>query len=167
MGLVHTCFKYGYMQAHTMEIHDLKNLSPNKRFMESQVSGLAKSDYESNAMRVTCIIICIILHTTHNILHITHNILQIPHNIFHIICSYAIRPWNHWLKIITYQNEGSTYGTWTREPSLSRKICFIHSYVLHFHSFVSLCKHQPYLVFSLRFSSGLLCNDQEWPSVIT
>ena len=71
--------------------------------MESQVSALAKLglgklvsflnlDYECHAMRETCIIILIILHTTHNILHIGHNILHITHNIFHIIRSYARRP---------------------------------------------------------------------------
>ena len=64
--------------------------------MESQDSGLAKSDQESHAMRVPCIII----------------------HIVHIISSYAMRPWNHGLDIKTSQNEGSTYGTSTREPSL-------------------------------------------------
>ena len=93
--------------------------------MESQVSRLAKFglgksvdfpnlDYESHAMRVTCIIIGIILHIAHDILHIAHNILHIEHNIFHIIRSYAIRPWNHGLDIKNSQNEGSTYGTSTR-----------------------------------------------------
>ena len=47
--------------------------------MESQVSGLAKLgltfkklDYEIHAMRVTCIIILIMLDTTHKILNIGH-----------------------------------------------------------------------------------------------
>ena len=75
--------------------------------MESQVSGLAKLglgksvsfpklDYESQAIRVTCIIILIVLHTTHNILHIAHIILHIAHNILHIahiICHETLESW--------------------------------------------------------------------------
>ena len=46
-------------------------------------------------MRVTCITIRIILHTTHNILHIAHHILHVLRNIFHIVRSSAMTPWNH------------------------------------------------------------------------
>ena len=91
-------------------------------------------------MRVTSIIIRIILHTAHNILHIAHNILHIAHKIFHIIRSYAMRPWNHGLDIKTYKNEGSTYGTSTREPSLANtnSASFIHTYFISFHSQASV-----------------------------
>ena len=85
---------------------------------------LQKSDYESHAMRVTCIIILIILNTTHNILHIAHNILHIVHNIFHIIRLYAMRPWNHGLNFRTSQNEGSTYRTSIKKPSLANTEIF-------------------------------------------
>ena len=109
--------------------------------MESQVNGLAKMglgklvsfpnmDYESHAIRVTCIIILIILHKAHNILHITHIVLHIgynmlhvahivlhiTHNIFHFIHSYAMRPWNHIFDIKTSQNKGFKYGNSTTEP---------------------------------------------------
>ena len=74
-------------------------------------------DWKSHGMRVTCIIILIILHTTkiilylaqiilyieHNILYIAQNILHISHNIFHNIRSYAMRPWNNGLDIKTSQ----------------------------------------------------------------
>ena len=89
--------------------------------MESQVSKLAKFgsgtsmdlpnlDLESHAMSVTCIIKLVILQTKHNIFHISHHVV-------HIILSYAMRPWDHGLDIRTFQNEGSTYGTSTRELS--------------------------------------------------
>ena len=100
-------------------------------------------------MRVTCITIRIILHTAHNIMHIAHNLLHIAHNILHIghnilhiahnifysIRSYAMIPWNHGLEIRTSQNEGSTYGISTREPSLANTefTLFIHT---SFHSFI-------------------------------
>ena len=109
--------------------------------MESQVSGLAKSVKKSHVMRVTCITRRIILHTTRNILHIehiilhkTHNILLVAHNIFHIIRSYAMGPWNHGLDVRTSQNEGSTYGTSTRDPSLAntKSTSFIHTYLISF-----------------------------------
>ena len=53
------------------------------------------------------------------ILHTTHNIFHIDVHIFHIIRSYAMRPWNHGLDIKTSRNEGSTYGTTTVDPSLA------------------------------------------------
>ena len=92
-------------------------------FMESEVSGLAKFglgksmvlpnlDLESHAMSVTCIIKLIILLTAHNIFHISCHVV-------HIILSYAMRPWDHGLDVRTSQNEGSTYVTSTREPSLA------------------------------------------------
>ena len=106
MRLEHTCTKYGYMQAHTKDMHEKGQLFPNNMIMESQVSGLAKLglgksvsfpklDQESQQafqiwiqvihdMRVTCIIILIILDTAQNILHIAHIILHIAHNILHI-----------------------------------------------------------------------------------
>ena len=87
-------------------------------------------------MRVTYMIILILLQTTHNILHIAHIVLHIAHNIFHIIHSYAMGPCNHGLDIMTSQNEGSTYGTSTREPSLANteSSSFIHTYFISFHS---------------------------------
>ena len=160
MGLEHTCTKYRYTQAHTM-------------IMDSQVSGLAKMvlgklvslfpnlDQEIHAMRVTCIIILIILHTTHNILHIAHNILHIAHNILHIIRSYAMRPWNHGLDIrlpkMSAQHMVPQLG------SLHQKTqSLLHSFICtSLHLFISQCKHQLYRGCSLRLSSGLLCNDQE------
>ena len=60
-------------------------------------------DEERHAMRVTCIIIHIVLHTTHNSLHIAHNILHTTLNIFYIIRSYAMKLWNHRLDIETSQ----------------------------------------------------------------
>ena len=63
-------------------------------------------DWESYAMRVTCIIILNILHTTHNSVHITHIIIPITHYVVHIIHSYAMRPWNHGLDIKTFQKLG-------------------------------------------------------------
>ena len=113
--------------------------------MESQFSGLVKMglgklvsfpnfDYESHAMSVTCTIILMILYTTHNILHIAHILLHIEHNIFHIIHLYAMRPWNHGLDNKTSKNEGSTYGTSTRKPSLENTevVSFIHTYFFSF-----------------------------------
>ena len=141
--------------------------------MESQVSGLAKLglaklvsfpnlDQESHAMRLTCIIILIILHTTHNILHIAHNILHIAHNFLHIIHSYAMRPWNHGLDIKTSQKRGLNIWYLNQEVCFSKhRVYFIHSYVLHFISFMGQCKHQLYLGSSLRLSLGSLCNEQE------
>ena len=137
--------------------------------MESQVSRLAKLglgklvdlpnfDQESHAMRVTCIIIRIILHTAHNVLHIAHNILHISHNIFHIIRSYTMRLWNHGIDIKISQKRGLNIWDLNQGSFFSKhRICFIHSYVLHFIQ----CKHQLYLGCSLRISSGSLCNDKE------
>ena len=100
--------------------------------MESQDSGLAKSDKKRYDMRVKCIIIRSILHTTHNILHIAHNILHLTHIIFHLISSYAMRPLNHALNIRTSQNEGSTYGASTSEPFLENieSASLIHTYFI-------------------------------------
>ena len=42
MGLGHTCTKYGYMKAHTKDMHDYEQLFPNNMIMETQVSGLAE-----------------------------------------------------------------------------------------------------------------------------
>ena len=42
MELVHTCTKYGYMQAHTKDMHEEESLFPNNMMFESQVNGLAK-----------------------------------------------------------------------------------------------------------------------------
>ena len=67
--------------------------------MESKVSGLAKIGLGMSGHEVTCIIIRIILHTTHNILHTANNILYIKHIIFHFVRSYAMRPWNNGLNI--------------------------------------------------------------------
>ena len=77
-------------------------------------------------MRVTCLTIRIILH--------------IAYYIFHIIRSYAMRPWNHGLDIQISQNEGSTYETSTRESSLesTESASFIHMYFISFHSYASV-----------------------------
>ena len=75
-----------------------------------------------------------------------------------------MRPWNHWLNIKISRIEGSTNGTSTRESSLANtEFFFVHSYILYFISFIGQYKHQLYLGCSLRLSSGLLCNEQEWP----
>ena len=136
--------------------------------MESKVSGLAKLglgksvsfpklDYESQAIRVTCIIILIVLHTTHNILHIAYSITSYTQHI-----SYAMRPWNHGLDIKTSQKRGLNIWYLNQEVCFRKhRVCFIHSYVLHFISFMVQCKHQLYLGCHLRLSSGSLCNDQE------
>lgn len=153
--------------------------------MESQVRRLDKfglrksvdllnSDQESHVMRVTCIFICIILHTTHNVLHITpnilyieHNILHVQHYIFHITHSYAMR-----LEIIDLtsrlpKNEGSAYGTSTREPSLEKQ-SMLHSFIrTSLHTFIRQCRNQLYLRYTLRLLSGSLCNDQEWCQYIS
>ena len=77
-------------------------------------------------MRVTCIIIFIILHTTHNIFHISYNIV-------HTILSYAMRPWNHGLDITTSQNEFSTHWTSSRDSYLANteSVSFIHAYFIY------------------------------------
>ena len=104
--------------------------------MESHVSGLAKFglgksmdlpnlDLESHAMGVTCIIKLIILQTTHNIFHISYHVVN-------IILSYSMRPWNHRLDIMTSLNEGSTYGTLIKEPTLanSKFASYIHMFMV-------------------------------------
>ena len=159
MGLIHTCTKYGYMQAHTKDMHEKEKLYPNNMIMESQLRtcqieitkiselfkfGFEKSmdlpnlDLKSHAMSVTYIIKLIILQTTHNIFHISYHV-------FYIILSYAMRPWDHGLDVRTSQNEGSTYETSTRDPSLANKVCFIHSYVLHF-SFFHILVQSPVIL---------------------
>ena len=87
-------------------------------------------------MRVTSTIILNILHTAHNSVHIAHIIIHITHNVVHIIYSYAMRSWNHGLEIKTSQNEGSTYGTSTREFSLANteSALFIDTYLISFNS---------------------------------
>ena len=42
MELVHTCTKYGYMQAHTKDMHEKEQIFPNDMIFGSQVSRLAK-----------------------------------------------------------------------------------------------------------------------------
>ena len=83
-------------------------------------------------MRVTIIIILFIL----------HNFIYYEH-ILHIIRSYAVRPWNHGLNIRTSQNEDSTNGTSTREPSLeyTESVLFIHTYFI----FIHLCTKNVFL----------------------
>ena len=111
--------------------------------MESQVSGLTKFglgksmdlpnfDLESHAMSVTYIIKLIILQTTHNIFHISYHVV-------HIILSYAMKPWDHGLDVRISQNEGSTYETSTREPSLinTEYVSFIHAYFIFILSYIS------------------------------
>ena len=128
MELVHTCTKYGYMQAHTSDMRDLEQISPNNTNYRNSVD-LTKLDQESHVMRVTCIIILIILQRTHKILHISYQIV-------HIIFSYAMRLWNHGLYIRISQNEGLTYGTSIREPSLENieSASFIRTYFIFIRS---------------------------------
>ena len=104
----------------------------------------------------------------YNILHVAHNILHITHNIFHIIHSYALRPLIHGLIIQTSHKWG--LNTWDHNQGAyfsKHRVCFIHSYVLHFILLMGQRKHQLYLGCSLRLSSGSLCNYQEWPNLIT
>ena len=119
--------------------------------MESQVSGLAKFgsgksmdlpnfDLESHAMSVTCIIKLIILQTTHNMFHIAHIIIHITHNVF---ISFIRMPWDLGIMDLTLRlpkNEGSTYGTSTRECTFANtdSASFIHTYFISFHSRVSV-----------------------------
>ena len=42
MELVHTCTKYGYMQAHTSDMPEGEEIFPKNMMFGSQVSGLAK-----------------------------------------------------------------------------------------------------------------------------
>ena len=42
MELVHTCTKYGYMQAHTKDMHEKELIFPNDMIFGSKASGLAK-----------------------------------------------------------------------------------------------------------------------------
>ena len=42
MELVHTCTKYGYMQAHTRDMPEGEEIFPKNMMFGSQVSGLAK-----------------------------------------------------------------------------------------------------------------------------
>ena len=74
------------------------------------------------------------------------------HSFFHIIHSYDMRPYYHGLDLKTFQNEGSTYGTSSKEPYLANKesASFIHSYVPHSSSFIGQCEHQLYLGCNLR-----------------
>ena len=98
--------------------------------MECKVSGLAefgleKSCYECNVHN----------HTYHFAKkQITY---CISYHVLHIIFSYSMIPWDHGLDIRTSQNEDSTYGTSTREPSLANteSTSFIHTYFI-FHSFI-------------------------------
>ena len=104
---------------------------------------LQNMDLESHAISVKCIIKLIILKTTHNIFHISYYVV-------HLILSYEMRPWDHGLDVKTSQNEGSTYGTSTREPFFSKHIvCFIHSYILHF-SFFHMLVQSP-IIFRMYF----------------
>ena len=109
--------------------------------MESQFSGLAKFgsgksmdlpnlDLESHVMSDTCIIKLMILQTAYNIFYISYHVV-------YIILSYAMRPGDQGLDVRTYQNEGSTYGTSTRDPSLANteSALFIHTYFI-FHCFI-------------------------------
>ena len=79
-----------------------------------------------------------------------------------------MRPWNHKLNIKTSQKWGLNVWDLNYGVCFSKhRVCFVHSYVLHFISFMGQCKHQLYLGCTLRHSSGLLCNEQEWPNGIT
>ena len=70
-------------------------------------------------------------------MYIAHNILHMAHNIFHIIRSYAMRPWNHGLDIKTSQKLGLNVWDLNYGAFLSKqRVSFIHSYVLHFISFI-------------------------------
>ena len=108
--------------------------------MESQFSGLAKFgsgksmdlpnlDLESHVMSDTCIIKLMILQTAYNIFYISYHVV-------YIILSYAMRPWDHGHDVRTSLNEGTTYGSSTRENFFSKhRFCFIHLYVLHYSFF--------------------------------
>ena len=91
-------------------------------------------------MRVTFTIILNIFHTTHNNIHIAHIIIHKTHNVVHVIYLYAMRPLNHGRYIKTSQNEGSTYGTSTRESTLANteSASSISMYFISFHSWASV-----------------------------
>ena len=91
---------------------------------------LQNFDLESHAMSVKGIIKLIILQISHNIFHVLYHVV-------HIILLCAMRPLNHGLDIRNSQNEGSTYETSTREPTLAKieSTSFIHMYFV-FHSLI-------------------------------
>ena len=101
---------------------------------------------ESHSMWVTCIFILIILYTTYNIVYIAYLILHIAHIILHITHSYSMRPWNHGHDIKLSKKWGLNiwdlkYGAFFS----THRVCFIHSYILHFISLIGYCKHKLYL----------------------
>ena len=132
------------MQAHTKDMHEKEQLFPNNmiygrsRQRTCQIwirksMDLPNLNLESHAISVTCIIKLIILQTEHNIFHIAHIIIHITLNVVHIIHSYAMRRWNHGIDIKTSQKLGLNIWDFNQGLCLSKhRICFIHSYVLHF-----------------------------------
>ena len=79
------------------------------------------------------------MHHHNYILQAAHNVLHISYHVVHIIISYAMRHWNHGLDIRTCQNEGSTFGTLTRESSLvnTDSTSFIHRHLILFLSYTT------------------------------
>ena len=78
-------------------------MSEISKFELGKFMSFPNFDWESFALRGTCIIILIILHTTHNSVHITHIIIPETHIVVDIIDSNGMRPWNDELVIMTFQ----------------------------------------------------------------
>ena len=118
------------MQAHTKYMNEKEQLFPKQHDLWNFKSvDLPIFDQECHAMSVTCIVKLIILQTKNNIFHISYHVV-------HIILSYAMRPWDHGHDVRTSLNEGTTYGSSTRENFFSKhRFCFIHLYVLHYSFF--------------------------------
>ena len=95
--------------------------------------NLPNLDTESNATSATCIMKLITLQKTHILFHISYQVV-------HIILSYATIPWDYGHDIRTSPNEGSTYRTSTKYPSLAntKYASFIHTYSIWFHSWDSV-----------------------------
>ena len=111
-------------------------------------------------MRVTCIIILKILYKTHNRVQIAHIIIPIKYNVVHII-HFIGTSFLGSLNVKSMKPNNRKWGLniWDLKLEVcfsKNRICFIHSYELHFISFMRQFKHQRYLGCSLRLSSSLL-----------
>ena len=124
-----TCYSRSSQWTCQIEIRKVSELS---KFELGKFMRFPNLDLESYAMRVTCIIILVISQAVHNVLHISYHVV-------HIILSYAMRPWKPGLDIRNSQNEGSTYGTSTRETSSTNieSVSFINTYFIFIFSYTS------------------------------
>ena len=110
MELVHTCTKYGYMQPHTRDMHEKKQLFYNDMIFGSQVSGLAKLRlgnlcHETNIHHHNFLIFTQQITFTHSTYHIAYNRFFMQHitSLISFIHSYAMRPRNRGINIKTSQ----------------------------------------------------------------